>query len=197
MPLKNTCSQNWTFRGWNNVPNHLFASCDVMEYLFYRTWLHVHPNPEMQAPCTIRALPNEERGGNMKRRDSINGRRSLWQRTSWTRQSLSILLCLFVFTCGSVQADEGGESTVEEAGLGVASALLTLPYGVSKMLYAGMGGVVGGFTWVLSGGDTEAAEAVWDASMNGTYVITPEHLRGREAVRFFGRSSYQDDGDSE
>ena len=133
----------------------------------------------------------------MKRRDRTNGRGTLGQHTSWVRPSLSALLCLFVFTCGSVQADEGDENTAEEAGLGVASALLTVPYGVSKILYAGMGGVVGGFTWVLTGGDTEAAEAVWDASMNGTYVITPEHLRGKEAVRFFGRSSDQDDGDSE
>ena len=85
----------------------------------------------------------------MKRRDSTNRRGPLGQRTSWMRPSLSALLCLclFVFTCGSVQADEGDESTVEEAGLGVASAILTLPYGASKMLYAGMGGVVGGFTW--------------------------------------------------
>ena len=132
----------------------------------------------------------------MKRRDPTNRRGTFEQPTSRMTRSLGVLLCLFVFTCGSVQADEGEESAVEEAGLGAASALLTLPYGVSKMLYAGMGGVVGGFAWVLSGGDTDAAEAVWDASLNGTYVITPEHLRGKEAIRFFGRSSDQDDNDA-
>ena len=132
----------------------------------------------------------------MKRRDPTNRRDTFEQPTSRMTRSLGVLLCLFVFTCGSVQADEGEESAVEEAGLGAASALLTLPYGVSKMLYAGMGGVVGGFAWVLSGGDTDAAEAVWDASLNGTYVITPEHLRGKEAIRFFGRSSDHDDNDA-
>lgn len=133
----------------------------------------------------------------MKRRDPTNGRGTFKQPTSRMTRSLGVLLCLFVFTCGPVQAEEGGESTVEEAGLGVASAILTVPYGVSKMLYAGMGGVVGGFAWVLSGGDTEAAEPVWDASLNGTYVITPEHLRGKKAVRFFGRPSSPDDDDAE
>lgn len=34
MLLKTTCWQNWTCRGWSNVPRHPFASCDVMEYLF-------------------------------------------------------------------------------------------------------------------------------------------------------------------
>lgn len=133
----------------------------------------------------------------MKRRDPTSRRGTFEQPTSRMTRSFGVLLCLFVFTCGPVQADEGEESTVEEAGLGVASALLTVPYGVSKMLYAGVGGVVGGFAWVLSGGDTDAAEAVWAPSLNGTYVITPEHLRGKEAIRFFGRSSDQDDGDSE
>lgn len=62
MLLKTTCWQNWTCRGWSNVPRRPFASCDVMEYLFcidFRDRPSRDPNPEMRASCTIRALPDE------------------------------------------------------------------------------------------------------------------------------------------
>lgn len=85
-----------------------------------------------------------------------------------------------------------GSSKASDAGLGVASALLTIPYGVAKIVYAGLGGIVGGFTWVLTGGNTEAAKAVWEPSFYGTYVITPDHLRGNEPVRFFGIPPYEE-----
>lgn len=129
----------------------------------------------------------------MKRNDPTSGRVRLRDRVSWTRRSLSALVCLFVFTCGSVQAAEGEADPVEDASLGVASALLTLPYASTKMVYAGLGGVVGGFTWVLTGGDTDAAKAVWEPSFYGTYVITPDHLRNNKPVRFFGKPPDQDD----
>ena len=53
--------------------------------------------------------------------------------------------------------------------------------------------MIGGVTWVLSGGDTEAAESVWDASLHGTYVITADHLQGRKPIRFFGQPPDRDD----
>ena len=85
----------------------------------------------------------------------------------------------------------------EEAGLGVASALLTLPYGPTKIIYAGLGGIVGGFTWVLTGGNIETAQAVWEPSFYGDYVITPEHLKGTTPLRFFGVSPYEEDAYAE
>jgi len=89
------------------------------------------------------------------------------------------------------QAEEPPDK-MTEAGLGAASALLTIPYGVTKIVYAGLGGIVGGFTWALTGGNTEVAEEVWEPSFYGTYVITPDHLRGNEPVRFFGKPPYED-----
>lgn len=80
--------------------------------------------------------------------------------------------------------DEG--STATRAGLGVASFLATIPYGVTKVAFAAVGGIVGGLAYVFSGADTETAQHVWTTSMYGTYVITPDHLRGDKAVRFLG-----------
>ena len=77
-------------------------------------------------------------------------------------------------------------NTPANFGYGAASVLLTIPYGLAKVLYAAFGGVVGGAALVFSAGDTKAAKAVWNASLHGTYVLTPEHLRGEKEIRFIG-----------
>lgn len=105
---------------------------------------------------------------------------------------LSFSLVTFFSHPSAQAAEQDTGSQTSEAGLGVASALLTIPYGVAKIVYAGLGGVVGGLTWVLTGGDTETAAAIWEPSFYGTYVITPDHLKGNEPVRFFGISPYDE-----
>ena len=49
-----------------------------------------------------------------------------------------------------------------------------------------IGGIVGGLAYVFSGADEKIAKKVWDVSVRGTYVITPDHLKGNKAVRFLG-----------
>jgi hypothetical protein len=111
------------------------------------------------------------------------------QSSSRLVQVFVLALCLGLLAAGPVMAQEQEDSDpVSDAGLGIASALLTVPYAAAKILYAALGGVVGGFTWVLTGGDTETAKTVWEPSFYGTYVITPDHLRGKEPVRFIGES---------
>ena len=109
-------------------------------------------------------------------------------------QVVAVVLCLGIVFGNPVMAQEllEGSDPVSDAGLGIASALLTVPYAAAKILYAALGGVIGGFTWVLTGGDTETAQTVWEPSFYGTYVITPDHLRGKEPVRFIGRSPYDE-----
>ncbi len=83
--------------------------------------------------------------------------------------------------------EEGStESTESQGGLGIGAALLTIPYGVAKVVFALCGGIVGGLTYVFTGADEKAAKKVWDTSIRGTYVITPDHLKGNKPVRFLG-----------
>ena len=93
-----------------------------------------------------------------------------------------------------VSANEGEESQSSEAGLGVMSGLLTVVYLPFKLAYAIGGGIVGGFAYVLTGANMDAAKSVWEPSFYGTYVITPDHLKGNEPVRFFGVSPYEEEG---
>ncbi|MGB0910036.1 MAG: hypothetical protein ACPGYT_06710 [Nitrospirales bacterium] len=93
---------------------------------------------------------------------------------------------------GVVLAEED-TSASGEAGLGIGSGLLTLVYFPVKVVYAVLGSVVGGFTYALTGGDLDTAKTVWEPSVYGTYVITPDHLKGNEAVRFYGVSPYEEE----
>ena len=109
-----------------------------------------------------------------------------------------LMLIVFAFVVGigtpvvSFAAEEES-SPSNEAALGAGSFFLTLVYSPVKLAYAILGGVVGGFTYVLTGFDLETAQGVWEPSVYGTYVITPDHLKGNEPVRFFGVSAYEEE----
>jgi hypothetical protein len=78
------------------------------------------------------------------------------------------------------------QGTPAGAGMQAASFALTIPYGAAKCAFALTGAIVGGLTYVFTGLDTNAAKKVWHTSMYGTYVITPEHIRGEKPIRFLG-----------
>lgn len=62
------------------------------------------------------------------------------------------------------------------------------------MTYAALGGIVGGFAYLFSAGDKGAAQAVWTPSLNGTYVLTPNHLKGDKPIQFMGKAEGDDVG---
>lgn len=82
--------------------------------------------------------------------------------------------------------DRGHPNAATEFGMGAASVFATIPYGIVKFVFGLLGGISGGLTYAFSAGNEKAAQSVWDTSLRGTYVITPEHLTGDKAVRFLG-----------
>lgn len=121
-------------------------------------------------------------------------------RLMWVKRLLVsgtiLALCNFTIPSVSSAAEMNGEedrNPAVEAGLGLTGAILTVPYGAAKILYAATGGIVGGFTWILTGGDVETAKLIWLPSYYGTYVITPDHLRGEATVQFMGVPPFDED----
>ena len=74
----------------------------------------------------------------------------------------------------------------DDAGMGTATVLANVVYMPTKLVYATLGGITGGFAYLLTGGNYSAAEKVWVPSLGGNYVLNPEHLRGQEQIYFSG-----------
>jgi hypothetical protein len=72
------------------------------------------------------------------------------------------------------------------------SGLSTLLYFPLKAVFAICGGFVGGLAYVLSGGNEQTAKSVWNTSLYGTYIITPDHLQGNRPIRFLGVADSND-----
>ena len=69
------------------------------------------------------------------------------------------------------------------------AALATILYFPLKLAYAFGGGVVGGLAYGFSGGSQQTAKNIWIPSIFGTYIITPDHLKGDQPIRFLGVSA--------
>ena len=72
----------------------------------------------------------------------------------------------------------------EDAGMGAATVMANVLYMPTKLVYATLGGVTGGFAYVLTGANYQVAERVWTPSLGGNYVLNPEQLRGNQPISF-------------
>lgn len=125
---------------------------------------------------------------------SLKRRRSLWS----TALVLGLVaICSLAILIVPVAAQESGSasnvpaSDASPSGVGIqaGSALATIIYFPLKLAFAIGGGVVGGLAYGFSGGSEQTAKNIWIPSMYGTYIITPDHLKGDKPIRFLGVSS--------
>jgi hypothetical protein len=87
-------------------------------------------------------------------------------------------------------ATAAAESETKEAGndfgIGMVTVLANVVYMPVKVTYGIMGGVTGGFAYLLSGANRDIAEGVWVPSLGGDYVLTTNMMTGRDRVHFSG-----------
>jgi hypothetical protein len=116
----------------------------------------------------------------------------------WMVAGLAIVLLAAPMSVSWAQDNTGHDqihsATPTQFGIGAASVLLSIPYGVAKVTYAALGSVIGGFAYAFSAGDADAAKAVWMPSLRGTYVLTPDHLKGDKPIQFMGKADSDDLG---
>jgi hypothetical protein len=72
------------------------------------------------------------------------------------------------------------------AGYGAAALLGNVVYIPAKLVYAVLGGLIGGGTWLVTAGNTQAADTVWRSSLGGDYVLTPQMIAGEQPINFSG-----------
>lgn len=111
------------------------------------------------------------------------------RRTGSRRLSRWIACALVGAIVASARPALAEEGFFEKAGIGLGTALVNVLYIPAKFTYATVGGLIGGFAWLLSLGDTDTAMGVWEPTMGGSYVVTPSMLRGREPIEFSGSGS--------
>jgi hypothetical protein len=88
-----------------------------------------------------------------------------------------------VLTASSARA-EG--SYANDAGMGVACVFVNVLYMPAKIVYATLGGLTGGFAYLLTGLYYDVADRIWAPSLGGNYVVTPAHLRNEQTLYFSG-----------
>jgi hypothetical protein len=79
---------------------------------------------------------------------------------------------------------DAAESAASEAAYGAGSFFTTLLYTPVKTSFCILGGITSVFT--LPFGGTDTAGEVATTACGGTWLITPDTLRGKEKVRFLG-----------
>lgn len=75
---------------------------------------------------------------------------------------------------------------LEDAGMGTVTVLANVVYIPVKLTYATLGGVTGGFAYVLTGANYQVAERIWTPSLGGNYVLSTDQLRGDQTIYFSG-----------
>lgn len=103
-------------------------------------------------------------------------------------RALALAACL---AAGPVSAEElvsqETKETATQGGMGAAAGLSSVVYAPVKVAYAAGGSIVAGLAYVLSGGDKDVAKPIFDASVRGDYVVTPQHMTGERELEFVGR----------
>ena len=105
------------------------------------------------------------------------------------RMTIVAAVALLIALGGNTAIAAHDSGIASGAGLQAASCLSTVPFGAAKILYAVSGGVVGSLAWVMTGGNTEIAKAIFTPTMTGHYIVQPQNLTGDRALHFVGGSS--------
>jgi hypothetical protein len=68
----------------------------------------------------------------------------------------------------------------------VGTVLVDVVYFPAKVVFASVGAVTSGVAYVCTLGDSSVSNNIWNASVNGNYILTPDMIEGKEPAHFVG-----------
>jgi hypothetical protein len=89
---------------------------------------------------------------------------------------------------GTAQVPQPSDGDVNWKGVGIGAGTVAgnVLYVPAKLVYGILGGITGGASYLLTGGNTQAANTIWRSSLGGDYVLTPEMVAGQKPIHFSG-----------
>jgi hypothetical protein len=89
-------------------------------------------------------------------------------------------------TAGAAASAGQSEQETHSAGAYAGAILGDVFYVPAKILFAGLGAATSGLAYLVTLGNSETSTSIWHSTVEGTYVLTPRHIEGKEPVRFVG-----------
>ncbi len=89
---------------------------------------------------------------------------------------------------GQAQVPQPSDGNVNWKGVGIGAGTVAgnVLYVPAKMVYGILGGITGGASYLLTGGNTQTANTIWRSSLGGDYVLTPDMVAGQKPIHFSG-----------
>jgi hypothetical protein len=86
------------------------------------------------------------------------------------------------------QVPQPSDGNVNWKGVGIGAGTVAgnVLYVPAKVVYGILGGITGGASYLLTGGNTQTANTIWRSSLGGDYVLTPDMVAGQKPIHFSG-----------
>jgi hypothetical protein len=86
------------------------------------------------------------------------------------------------------QVPQPADGNVNWKGVGIGAGTVAgnVLYVPAKLAYGILGGITGGASYLLTGGNTQTANTIWRSSLGGDYVLTPDMVAGQKPIHFSG-----------
>jgi hypothetical protein len=86
------------------------------------------------------------------------------------------------------QVPQPSDGNVNWTGVGIGAGTVAgnVLYVPAKVVYGILGGITGGASYLLTGGNTQTANTIWRSSLGGDYVLTPDMVAGQKPIHFSG-----------
>lgn len=112
------------------------------------------------------------------------------KRVSTFLVTLGLVVALATPGAASAQ-DRLSSHDLKKSGVGLGTALTTLPYSIIKLCYAGGATVVGGLSWAFSAGDTSVFWSIVTPAWTGDWTVTEAHFLESKELEFIGHATVE------